>query len=56
MVGKLTQLRLKIERRPEDDDERIEQLTLELLRELNELSVDKVDLIKNHPLILGEKV
>jgi hypothetical protein len=49
VVGKLTQLRLKIDRKPEDDDEQIEQMVVHLLRELNELNVDKVDIIREKP-------
>jgi len=47
MGDQLTQLRLKIDRKPEeDDDEHVEQITLQLISELNELDVNRVDLAK----------
>jgi hypothetical protein len=46
----LTLLKLKIQSKPEEDNENIEQMTLQLISELNELEVDKVSIIKEKPL------
>ena len=59
MANQPTQLRLKIDRKPEEDnDEHIEQMTLQLVSELNEIDVNRVDLAKEKapPNTRGEGV
>jgi len=59
MANQPTQLRLKIDRKPEEDnDEYIEQMTHQLVSELNEIDVNRVDLAREKapPNIRGEGV
>jgi hypothetical protein len=48
-------LLININRRPDDDNEQLEQLTLQLNEDLRELDVDKVELIRKGDAPTGAK-
>lgn len=48
-------LLININRRADDDNEQLEQLTLQLNEELRELDVDKVDLVRKGDAPVGAK-